>query len=42
MTPAERTQWINERARAAGFDLCGVAPLEGETEVSAARDNRTT
>jgi epoxyqueuosine reductase len=39
MTPAERTQWIHERARAAGFDLCGVAPLGGETEVSAGRNN---
>jgi len=30
MTPAERTQWINDRAHAAGFDLCGVAPVNGE------------
>jgi len=28
MTPAERTLWIGERARAAGFDLCGVAPVD--------------
>ncbi|HKV03674.1 MAG TPA: tRNA epoxyqueuosine(34) reductase QueG [Candidatus Acidoferrales bacterium] len=27
MTPAERTAWIIESARAAGFDLCGVAPV---------------
>src|ERR1700745_781028 len=27
MTSAERTQWIYERARALGFDLCGVAPV---------------
>jgi epoxyqueuosine reductase len=27
MTPAERSRWINERARALGFDLCGVAPV---------------
>jgi epoxyqueuosine reductase len=27
VTPAEQTRWINERARAAGFDLCGVAPV---------------
>jgi epoxyqueuosine reductase len=27
MTPAEQTRWIAERARAAGFDLCGVAPV---------------
>ena len=26
MTSAERTLWIYERARALGFDLCGVAP----------------
>ena len=34
MTPAERTQWICERARALGFDLCGVAPvaLAGSTD----------
>jgi len=30
MTPAERTRWIGERARAAGFDLCGVAPVAPE------------
>ncbi len=28
MTPADRKRWICERARAAGFDLCGVAPVE--------------
>jgi epoxyqueuosine reductase len=28
VTPAERTRWICERARAAGFELCGVAPVE--------------
>jgi epoxyqueuosine reductase len=28
--PAERTSWIVERARAAGFDLCGVASLDAE------------
>ncbi len=39
MTPAERTRWIDERARAAGFDLCGVAPLGEESELSAGRDN---
>ena len=34
MTPAERSQWIYERARALGFDLCGVAPvaLTGSTD----------
>jgi epoxyqueuosine reductase len=30
MTPAERTRWIGERASAAGFDLCGVAPAAPE------------
>ncbi len=30
MTSAERTRWIGERARAAGFDLCGVAPVAPE------------
>jgi epoxyqueuosine reductase len=28
VTSAERTRWICERARATGFDLCGVAPVE--------------
>ncbi len=27
MLPAEKTSWICERARAVGFDLCGVAPV---------------
>ena len=35
MTPAQRTQWISDRARAAGFDLCGVAPVSGELIPSA-------
>jgi epoxyqueuosine reductase len=26
MTTAQRTRWVRERARVAGFDLCGVAP----------------
>ena len=30
MTPAQQTHWIAERARALGFDLCGVAPVDGE------------
>ena len=34
MTPAERTQWINDRAHAAGFDLSGVAPVNGELAAS--------
>jgi epoxyqueuosine reductase len=28
MISAERSQWIDQRARAAGFDLSGVAPVE--------------
>jgi epoxyqueuosine reductase len=28
MNPAERTRWICERARDAGFDLCGVVALD--------------
>ncbi len=35
MNPAERTQWINDRARAAGFDLCGLVPVNGELAPSA-------
>ncbi len=32
MTPAGKTQWICDRARAVGFDLCGVAFVEQLTE----------
>jgi len=35
MTPAEQTRWIGERARATGFDLCGVAPVAHENSASA-------
>jgi epoxyqueuosine reductase len=35
MTPAEQTRWIGERARASGFDLCGVAPVAQENSASA-------
>src|SRR6202035_4308138 len=28
MNQDQRTRWVCERARAAGFDLCGVAPVE--------------
>jgi epoxyqueuosine reductase len=34
MTPAEQTRWIGERARASGFDLCGVAPAAPENSAS--------
>ena len=30
MTSAQQTHWIAERARALGFDLCGVAPVAAE------------
>jgi epoxyqueuosine reductase len=30
MFPEEKTRWICERARAAGFDLCGVAPVSAD------------
>lgn len=33
-TPAERSQWIEDRARALGFDLCGVAPIETLEELA--------
>jgi epoxyqueuosine reductase len=33
MSLHERTQWVCERARLLGFDLCGVAPVEGLTEL---------
>jgi epoxyqueuosine reductase len=34
MIAAERTRWICERARAVGFDLCGVAPVDGLEELA--------
>jgi epoxyqueuosine reductase QueG len=33
-TSPERTSWIVERARAIGFDLCGVAPALAFEELS--------
>ena len=33
MTPHDRTRWICERARAIGFDLCGVANAEAFDEL---------
>jgi epoxyqueuosine reductase len=38
MTPAQRTQWIGERSRAAGFDLCGVAPAAAAGQAAGASD----
>ena len=32
-TPAQRTEWLCARARAVGFDLCGVAPPGGFAEL---------
>jgi epoxyqueuosine reductase len=32
MSPEERTAWVCERARALGFDLCGVVDLEAREE----------
>ena len=34
MTPAGKTRWICERARAVGFDLCGVALVEQLAELA--------
>jgi epoxyqueuosine reductase len=34
VTPHERTRWICERARAIGFDLCGVARAEAFDELA--------
>jgi epoxyqueuosine reductase len=31
--PSARTRWVVERARALGFDLCGVAPAEAFAEL---------
>jgi len=37
MTPAEQSRWIAERARALGFDLCGVATIDPESLPELAR-----
>ena len=34
MTPGEKTRWVEEQARTQGFDLCGVAPTGGLTELA--------
>lgn len=31
---ADRTSWVRERARALGFDLCGVVPIEEYVELA--------
>ncbi len=33
MNASNRTQWVCDQARAAGFDLCGVAPVDGLAEL---------
>jgi epoxyqueuosine reductase len=35
MTPAEQTRWVGEKARASGFDLCGVASIARDNCASA-------
>lgn len=35
MTPAHRTRWITERARAAGFDLCGIVAVPEDSDAAA-------
>jgi epoxyqueuosine reductase len=37
MTPGQQTHWIAVRARALGFDLCGVAPVDAEHLAELAR-----
>jgi epoxyqueuosine reductase len=34
MNPREQTNWVCKRAHEIGFDLCGVAPVEGLDELS--------
>jgi epoxyqueuosine reductase len=33
VNPTERTRWVVEHARALGFDLCGIAPVEAFDEL---------
>jgi epoxyqueuosine reductase len=42
VTSAEQTRWIVERALAAGFDLCGVAPVAHLNAESADQTSDTT
>jgi epoxyqueuosine reductase len=39
VTPAERTRWVCERARAVGFDLCGVAQANTVAESAELRES---
>jgi epoxyqueuosine reductase len=34
IAPQERTRWVVHHARAVGFNLCGVAPVDGLAELS--------
>lgn len=34
ISPQEKTRWVVDRARSLGFDLCGVAPVDGLAELS--------
>src|SRR5271168_1743159 len=38
MNQDQRTRWVCERARAAGFDLCGVGPVDGLKELDRMRE----
>ncbi len=40
MTSAGMSHWIMERARAAGFDLCGIAPVDLSADESSAPTGR--
>ncbi len=33
MTPGEKTRWLQAQSRTEGFDLCGVAPVDGLAEL---------
>jgi epoxyqueuosine reductase len=39
VNPAERTSWITEKARAIGFDLCGVTSIAAEDDASSTSAN---
>jgi epoxyqueuosine reductase len=34
MTPGHATRWVEQQAQTEGFDLCGVAPVEGLDELA--------
>jgi len=39
MNAAEKTEWICQQARGAGFDLCGIAPVGMEATTQAREEN---